>query len=438
MLRANLQYQNRFSDSQRVELKGSVQDVHGTFNNDAYPTPSALERVSSGDNKDRSYQQSGKYAQLLGDAHSLALGWELESRRRDELRTVLVGGVPQLPGIDGLPFSARIERQALYVQDEWEISPQWSTYLGVRGERISTESISGGDSDPRNVSRVITPLLHLNYKLDPKGRDLIRASLTRSYKAPDLSALLARPALSSLYPDPGTSNTELAPDRIGNPGLKPELATGLDVAYEKYLAGGGLVSVGGFYRSVDNLIRNVTDLETVDYSSMQRWVSHPVNFSKAQTAGLELEIKGRAGELFPSLFDPRLPLNLRGSLSFYHSRVEALPGPNNRLDGQQPWSGTLGFDYRLSSLPVNLGASLIYTPGYTTTQTLTQSLEQSRSRGLDMFAQWVFSRTTSLRLAVNNLAPVDTHSNTVVAGGFGSQTTREGRMFFNLAFETKF
>lgn len=444
MLRGNLQYQNRFSDSQRIELKASVQDVRATFNNDAFaldtPTLTMPERVSFGNNKDRSYTQSGKYAQLLGDEHSLAVGWELESRRRDELRTVLIDGVPQLPGIDGLPFAARIQRQALYVQDEWEISPQWSAYLGLRSERISTESASEGDTDPRNVSRVTTPLLHVNYKLDPKGRDLIRASLTRSYKAPDMSALLARPALSSLYPDPTTPNTELSPDHIGNPGLKPELATGLDVAYEKYLSGGGLISIGGFYRSVNNLIRTVTstEAETVDYATAQRFISRPINFSKAQTAGLEFEIKGRAGELLPSLFSAKLPLNLRGSFSYYHSRVEALPGPNNRLDGQQPWSGNLGFDYRLTSLPVNMGASLVFTPGYTTTQTTSQSLEQSRSRGLDMFAQWMFSRTTSLRLAVNNLAPVDTQSDTVLGNGYGSQTTRQGRTFFNLGFDTKF
>ena len=442
MMRGNVQYQNRFSDSQRIELKASIQDVRATFNNDTSAvdtvTPVLPERVSFGNNKDRSYTQSGKYAQLLGDEHSLAVGWELESRRRDELRTVLINGVEQLPGVDGLPFAARIQRQALYVQDEWEISPQWSAYLGLRSERISTESVSGGDADPRNVSRVTTPLLHVNYKLDPKGRDLIRASLTRSYKAPDLGALLARPALSSLHPDPTTYNDATSPDRIGNPGLKPELATGLDVAYEKYLSGGGLISIGGFYRSVSNLIRNITDLETVDYSPVQRYVSHPVNFSKAQTAGLEFEIKGRAGEVLPSLFDPKLPLNLRASLSYYHSRVEALPGPNNRLDGQQPWSGNMGFDYRLTSLPLNMGASLVYTPGYTTTQTTTQSLEQSRSRGLDMFAQWSFSRVTSMRLAVNNLTPVDTQANTQVGDGFGTQTTRKGRTFFNLGFDTKF
>ena len=336
MLRGNLQYQNQFSDSQRLELKAGVQDARGTFENQVFSTPA---RASLGDNQDRNLTQAGKYAQLLGEQHSLSVGWDLEWRRRDETRAVTIAGAPQLPGIDGLPFAARIERQAFFVQDEWEISPQWSAYMGLRSERIATESATEDAKQRRNTSQVTTPLLHLNYKLDPKGRDLIRSSLTRSYKAPNLNALLARPALSGLYPDPSQANTELSPDNIGNPELKPELATGLDIGYEKYLSGGGMISIGGFYRRVNNLIRNVTRLEqpgeAMYWSNVARYVNRPVNFSKAQTAGLEFEIKGRAGELMPDWFDPKLPLNLRAAFNLYRSKVEALQGPDNRLDGQQ-------------------------------------------------------------------------------------------------------
>lgn len=435
MLRGNLQYVNRFSDSQRVELKAGVQDAKGTFDNTSYRA-GAIKRKGLGDNHDRSFTQAGKYAQLLGDEHSLTVGWDLEWRKRDEQRSILEDGKPQLPEFEGQPFSARIQRQAFFVQDEWELSPQWSTYLGLRSERIVTES-RGLDVNVRNTSSVTTPLWHLNYKLDPKGRDLIRASLTRSYKAPDLNALLDRPGLNGLYPDASKSNTELAPDRGGNPLLRPELATGLDLAFEKYLSGGGMFSVGVFHRRVKDLIRNVNSLQTVDWASAPRWVSRPTNFSRAKTSGLELEVKGRAGELLPSVFDPRLALNLRGSLNFYHSQVEAVQGPNNRLDGQQPWAGNFGFDYRLTSLPLLTGVNLVFTPGYTTQQTQSQSLTQSRSRSLDLFAQWSFSRTASLRLSASNLTPLDTQSRTELASGYGSFTERQGRTWFGAALELK-
>jgi iron complex outermembrane receptor protein len=437
MLRANTQYQNRLSDSQKLELKLGGQASKGTFDAQTYRDGNPR-RQTVGDNKDRNLTQAGKFSQLAGESHSLTLGWDLEWRRRDETRAVTELGVPQLPDFEGQPFGARIQRQALFIQDEWELSPQWSTYLGLRGERIVTDS-RGLDVDLRNTSKVITPLWHLNYKLDPKGRDLIRASLTRSYKAPELNALLGRPALNSLYTDPSKPNTQIAPDRVGNPLLKPELATGLDLAFEKYLAGGGMFSVGVFHRQIKDLIRNQVVLQDVAWSPVQRWVSTPLNFSRATTSGVELELKGRAGELMPTLFDAKLPLNLRGSLNYYRSRVEALVGPNNRLDGQQPWSANLGFDYRITALPVPVvtGGNLGFTPGYTTRQSETQWLEQGRTRSMDLFAQIILSRQATLRLNANNFVPLDNLSRTLLATGDYTATQRQGRTWWGAMLEYK-
>jgi outer membrane receptor for ferrienterochelin and colicins len=252
-----------------------------------------------------------------------------------------------------------------------------------------------------------------------------------------LSALLARPNLSPLFTDTTKPNTEASPDRRGNAGLKPELATGFDIAFESYLKGGSMFSIGGFHRNVNNLIRNVTSLQTVSYASVPRYVSTPVNFSKAQTTGLEFEVKGRAGELLPSLFDMKTALNLRASLNYYRSSVDALPSPNNRLDGQQPWSGNLGFDYRLTGLPVNLGASLAYTPGYTTRQTSVQQLDQSRARAVDAFAVWNLSRTMNLRLSASNIAPLDPESRSYFSSGDSTRTVRDGRTAYNLNLEVR-
>ncbi len=430
-LRSNLQWNKRLSEQDKVELKLGGQTSKGTFDG-----LTEKQRRTVGDNRDRNLTQAGKYGRFIGDEHTLTVGWDLEWRRRDETRSVTENGVAQLPEFEGQPFAARIARQALFVQDEWELSPQWSTYLGLRSERINTQS--RGLAEPvQNLSQVTTPLWHLNYKIDPKGRDMVRASLTRSYKAPELNALLARPSLSSLFVDTRLPNTEASPDRRGNPGLKPELATGLDIAYENYLVGGGLFSIGGFHRSVNNLIRNVTSLQTVSWSPVPRYVSTPVNFSKAKTMGLELEVKGRAAEFMPGLFDAKTALNLRASLNYYHSKVQALDGPNSRLDGQQPWSGNLGFDYRLASLPLSLGASLAYTPGYTTRQTQVQSLEVARARALDAFALWNFSRSTSLRLGGGNLVPLDTVSRTDFTSGDSTRTQRQGRSFLSANLELK-
>ena len=434
-VRSNLQWVNHFSTVERMELKAGLSTSKGSF--DGQTVRLALpQRQTLANNADLSLTQAGNYSRLLNDAHSLTAGWDLEWRQRDETRNITEKGVPLVGDFEGQPFSARIERQALYIQDEWEISKQWSTYLGLRTEQIATKS-QGMTTPVTNTSNVTTPMVHLNYKFDAAGRDMVRASITRSYKAPDLSALLARPTISSLFADTSKANTELSPDRMGNPTLLPELATGLDIAFEKYLPAGGLISVGVFYRQVNDLIRSVTRLQSVSWAAAPRWVSAPENFSRAMTRGLELEVKGRAGELLPGLVDAKLPLNLRGSVNIYQSSVEALPGPNNRLDGQQPWSGNFGFDYRFANLPMTLGGSLAFTPGYSTQQSVSQALDQSRSRSLDVFAQWIFSRKISARLSANNWFPLNTESQTLTTDGYYSDTLRNGRSSFNLGVEIK-
>ena len=434
-VRSNLQWVSHLAGDQRIELKAGFSSSQGALDGQTVRN-GVNQRRTLGDNADLSATQAGNYTRLINEAHSLTAGWDLEWRQRDEKREVTELGATQLTEYDGQPFSARIERQALFVQDEWEIDKQWSTYLGLRTERIATRS-QGVSTPLSNTSSVVTPMWHLNFKPLADGKDIIRASITRSYKAPDVGALLARPFINGAFSDLNKPNTELFPDRVGNAALLPELATGLDMAYENYLPGGGLISVGVFFRQVDDLVRNVTSLQTVPWSGVQRWVSQPVNFSKAQTSGLELEVKGRAGELLPALFDAKTPLNLRGSLNFYQSSVEALPGPNNRLDGQQPWSGNFGFDYRFAGKPLTMGGSLIFTPDYVTRQTLTQTLEQSRSRGIDLFAQWVFSRTMSARISANNLFPVDTESQIMTSAGYTTNSLRSGRTSFNAGIEIK-
>ena len=437
-VRSNLQWVNHFSTSERLELKAGLSNSKGSFDGQTIRL-GAFQRRTVADTADQSVTQAGNYSRLLNAEHNLTAGWDLEWRQREETRAVTEKGVPLLSDFEGQPFAARIARRALFVQDEWEINPQWSTYLGVRSEQIVSQS-DGIAATLRNTSDVLTPMVHLNYKLSPAGRDLIRASITRSYKAPDLSGLMARPSISSQFSDTSKTNTEQSPDRTGNPALLPELATGLDIAFEKYLPAGGLVSVGVFYRKVDELIRSVTNLQSVAWSTMPRWVSQPLNFSQATTRGLELEVKGRGGELMPELFDAKLPLNLRASVNFYQSSVDALPGPNNRLDGQQPWSGNFGFDYRMTvvgGMPVVMGGSLAFTPGYTTRQTLSQTLDQSRSRSVDLFAQFIFSPKLSARVSVNNLAPLDNESLTQTSDGYSTSSLRSGRSSLNIGVEIK-
>jgi outer membrane receptor for ferrienterochelin and colicins len=436
---ANLTWINRFTEDQRIELRAGARQSRWTFDVRNLRQGAEVLRAVGGGN-DEGLTQAGKYSRLLGQEHSLTAGWDLEARRRNEQRTVTQNGVPLLPDFEGQPFDARVQRQAVYLQDEWEISPQWQMYLGLRHESIRTES-RGSATPVNNDSRVLSPLMHLTWKLDPKGRDMVRASLTRSYRAPNLGALLARPSVNSAYTDTSAGNTELMPDRIGNAALRPELATGLDLAFEKYLPGGALWSVGVFHRRITDLVRTVTTLQTVPWASVPRWVAQPLNFSSATTRGLELEVKGRAAELLPALLADAKTLNLRASVNIYRSRVAALPGPDNRLDGQQPWSATFGFDQRISGLPLNVGGSLSLNPAYDTQLTLDQLQQRSRTRTVDLFGQWLFRPGLSMRVAasagVQPFGPPNGHVRTTLANGDFTQIDRRTRPQLNVTLDVR-
>lgn len=438
--RGNLTWIHRFSEDQRIEIKAGVQQFRSGFDlNNVRANVTQLR--TTGNNQDDAYTQAGKYSQLLGDEHTLTAGWDLETRERQERRTTTDGtGLALLPAFEGQPFAAQMRRQAFYIQDEWEISPQWQLYFGLRNERIASESITTL-APVVNVSSVLSPLAHMTYKFDPKSKDMVRASLTRSYKAPGLNAMLARPVISAAYTNLTQTNTYLSPDRLGNPALTPELATGLDIAYENYLSNDGIFSVGLFHRNLSNVVRNITELRQVSWASAPRWITQPQNFSDAVTRGVEFELRGRAADLLPQLFNTNKGLNLRGSLSIYSSRIAALTGPNNRLDGQQPWSANLGLDQRISGMPLTVGGNFSLTPGYVTRQTADQWLTRSVSRGIDLFATMPVSPTMMFRAAasagVQQFGPPNGTTLTTLANGDYTLTDRYAKPQLNLSLDIR-
>lgn len=362
--------------------------------------------------RQRTLALSSKATRLLDNDHQLVGGAEVEAVRRDESRVTLQDGVPLLPEF-GADLAARSTRWALYLQDEWQGSPRWALHAGARWESIATRGDSGGtDEATRNDSHVFTPLLHAVFKPDPKGRDQLRISLTRSYRTPALGQLIARPSISTLYPLPG-GNEPTSPDRAGNPALRPELATGIDVALERYLEGGGVLSANLFHRRIADLVRHRTALETVSWSALPRWVSRPVNVGDATTSGIELEAKLRLADWLPDA--PRV--DLRATLGAYRSRVDGVAGPDDRLDEQPDLTANLGADWRVDGVPLTLGGNLNLTPGYRTRLADTEVVEASRRRVFDAYALWIVNPSLQWRLSASNLAPLDARSLRAVDAG---------------------
>ena len=351
--------------------------------------------------RDRSLNLGLKLSKLLDNEHSLVGGVEIEAVRRTETRTTLRDGAPLLTDF-GENLQAASTRSALYLQDEWTINPNWAAHAGLRWEGITTRGTGEDGVTPTNRSSVWTPLLHAVWKPDPQSRSQVRMSLTRSYKAPSLGQLLGRPSLSNRFPVPG-ANTPTSADRAGNPALLPELATGIDLAVERYLGAGGVLSANLFHRRISNYMRNVTSLETVSWAPVPRWVSRPQNVGDAITQGLELEAKFRLSEVVADA----PPLELRSNLSLFDSRVKSVPGPDNRLDQQPKATANLGADYRFRGLPLTIGGNLNVTPGYDTRISEEQTALIGLKRVFDAYALWTLQPGMQLRLSASNLGPRD-------------------------------
>lgn len=420
MTRLNGQWNQRFSADSRFEFRFGLgeSNFNSRFNQVAQGTTGLFNTMQESQSfKDLSQNWNAKLTQVLRNGHQLVSGVELEGVRRMEEAVAEVSD-------DAGNFRARTQRWALYTQDEWTVNPKWRAHAGIRYESILTEGVTQ-DGEKRNQSGVLTPLMHAVWKPLPDSRDQVRMSLTRSYKTPTLLNLVARTALSR------EANSPTRPDRIGNPGLKPELATGIDIAVERYLSEGGVLSANLFRRNISDLIRYVTieRYDTVWAPGQRRFVSSPQNVGDAITQGLELEAKFRLNQVWAAA----PAVDVRSNLSFFGSRVLDVMGPNNRLDQQPSMTANLGADYRVRAFPLTVGGNININPDYITRRTEQQWVYQGSKRVVDIYGLWRYSPSTSVRMTISNLTPRDYLTGTSFIGsGFSEIANTQTRNWQNI------
>jgi len=408
--RLNGQWKRKLSSDSNMEWKFNVGgwDSHSQSNQNSL-NPSLLPSINEDSRmQDRSVNLGGKYTNIMGGGHQWVSGAEVERVRRTQ---TIVGsydfGTPSSPLNANSDLQASTMRYAIYSQDEWQLTPHWATHLGARYESLTTEG-STGASDVTNRNSVFTPLLHAMWRPDPDSRDQVRMSLTKSFKTPSMPSLLARRTYSKDRESPNSPDTE------GNPNLKPEVATGLDIAVERYLPQGGVLSASAFHRRVQNLIRNVIRPDGTGY------LSRPENISEAVTEGIELEAKFRMDQWMADA--PHI--DLRNNISFYRSRVLSILGPDNRLDQQPSMTANLGADYRLKSAPLTIGGNINYNPGYNTRLSAEQLVMVSQKRVMDLYGLWRIDGSTAWRVTLSNLDPRNYNTSSVYSGNGVTENSR--------------
>lgn len=168
---------------------------------------------------------------------------------------------PEASALDSITSDYSVQEDVLagYMLGRWD-SDTLRVIGGVRVERTWNQ-LNGflvAEDDPANPAilqyeRDYTDWLpSLTLRYSPQGNMIFRAA---GYKS------LVRPKLSRLAPRLVVNEDNEA--EAGNPYLQPYEAWNFDAGWDYYFGGNGAISIGGFYKTIDNYI---VDVNYFDYS----------------------------------------------------------------------------------------------------------------------------------------------------------------------------
>lgn len=371
---------------------------------------------------DDSVNSSGKYLGRLGGGHALSLGWDGSLIRRSESRrqrdTYFADGAAYALDED---YTADVRRLALYAQDEWEVTARLQMYAGVRWEGLQTATEGRTLREVRTRASVWSPVAQLLWKLPAQERDQLRLALARTYKAPSTRNLVPRRYTVN------NGNSANNPDFQGNPELRPELAWGLDAAWESYFGKSGVASLSAYTRRISD----VTVQRLLQHNGV--WSASPFNNGRATVRGIEMDVKLPVRVWWAQAPD----LDVRANAGRNWSSVAAVPGPANRLASQVPATLNLGVDYRHAPA-MSMGGNLHVQTGGLARLDAHASSHAGVRRTLDAYALWRPDAKTRVRLSAANLLrqqQVQGQSYVDGEGRSDSVTTLDGSASLRLMFE---
>lgn len=368
---------------------------------------------------EREWTFNGSWRRPLWGSHALAAGWEVGRKRRSEYRRERhtdPGG--NLLFTSDEDYRATVARSAFFIQDEWDIDEAWSAYAGLRREDLRTTGAGNAAAAVDVDAGAWSPVFQALYKprrldADTGPRDGFRFALGRSYKAPNIVQLMPRRYTVD------NNNSATNPDQQGNPALRPELALGIDLAWERSMGKGDMLGISVFHKR----IRDITLLRFSESRGV--WTAMPENGGGATVRGIEFEGKLTRG-----------PLAARINLARNWSRLDSVPGPDNRIEGQPAYSGNLGLDYAAAGR-LDLGGSYSHRGALARRVSAVMFSDDGSRRQLDLYAVWKIDARARLRLSVAGLAQGDYRESLLYEGAnrLGRATVFRMRPTWRLVWE---
>ncbi len=340
------------------------------------------------DNNYRVLGTQGSYSVAL-DNHFIKTGFELKhSSQHDEVTSTDI----TRPYVS---TSMSENKGSLYLQDEVTFGENMVMTPGLRYETLhrdygTTASIG-----------YFAPSLHLLYKITPN--DNVRASIAKTVKLPRLNEL------SSSVDSSLEQNDLTHPDIIGNPDLKEEEALSYELRGEHFFEDKGVVSIGGFYRSLTDKIEKMT---TYNPTAL-RYEERPYNSGNGGLWGIELELKKSLSRYVEGL-------GMFANATFQNSSLtNSATNATYSIKGTNDYVYNLGLDHTIPSYRLTYGGAYRYVSGYDDTRDINGFAESQKGYGtLDFYAIKRLNDTFKLSLNLKNIthATIETVSNDYNAG----------------------
>lgn len=226
-------------------------------------------------------------------------------------------------------YMAEDERIAGYVMVDLPITSRLQAIVGARVEDYALDISSRGDELQDATHTDVSPSLNLIFSARENLK--LRASASRT---------LDRPEFRELAPFQFTEATSLR-QLFGNPDLGAATIFSGDLRADWFPRAGEMISIGGFYKDMQDPIEQVYVAAASSAYSFQ-------NAKEAQVFGVEVDVQLGLDRLTRYLEG----FSFQGNYSWIESEVEVIPGgifvpteTNRALEGQAPYVVNLGLNW---------------------------------------------------------------------------------------------
>ncbi|MEN9794916.1 MAG: hypothetical protein RJA17_1456 [Pseudomonadota bacterium] len=359
----------------------------------------------------RGFGLAAKRSLPLANDHLGTFGFNARYRAEDERRS------QQISGATSVDSSER--NLALWGQDEWQLNKSHTLTPGLRLETSENRTKNATTQETKTSATNVLPSLHWLWRLN-QGANL-RASLAQTQRQPSISQISS--VITEATGDNGLAN----PDRSGNPNLKAEKTTTLQLGLERFLEnkrGSGGANL--YVRNTSNKILSRTTLEGI------RYLERPVNAASARDYSLVFDFK-----LKPKAIQR---LELQGNASANRLEITDRSGEFVRQESAR-YAASLGGEYKLENQKTSLGGNVSWNSSFSREASTNTIVNVGNNHQIDLYALHRLDATSNLRLSVSNLTAPNrtTISERYAAGALDTResSTTEGVRMLMLTIEKK-